>query len=322
MGFCARAEKRNQPNVHAIVGGDGRPQADGVVVRSFWIRRRTPQPHACIKTADLCVDVARLAWAGSIEIGSVVVPIQCAGLNSRMTSNFVPGDREPTSVLLVDDDVELCQMMTEFLGQHGFRVSTVHDGRSGLGAALKTGWDLVILDVMLPVIDGFEVLRQMRRRTTVPVIMLTARADARDRVAGLEEGADDYLVKPFSASELLARIRAVWRRTHQLGGTASPRRVVESGGLRLNVDSREVGCGDAVIALSESEAVILEALMRARGRTVSRDELAALLYQREATPYERSVDVHISHLRKKLEPCGRPGIRSARGIGYVLPTGT
>ena len=101
-------------------------------------------------------------------------------------------DREPPIILLVDDDVELCQMMVEFLGHHGFRVSTLHDGRSGLGAALKTKWDLVILDVMLPVIDGFDVLRQMRRRTQVPVIMLTARAEARDRIAGLDEGADDF----------------------------------------------------------------------------------------------------------------------------------
>ena len=231
-------------------------------------------------------------------------------------------NRRQPAVLLVDDDVELCQMMVEFLGHHGFRVSTVHDGRSGLAAAFKTRWDLVILDVMLPVIDGFEVLRQMRRRTTAPVIMLTARADERDRVAGLEEGADDYLVKPFAASELLARIRAVLRRAGQAGAIAPSRHVLESGALRLDVDSREVRCRDAVIALSESECAILEALMRASGRTVSRDELAALLYQREATPYERSVDVHVSHLRKKLEPCRHATIRSARGVGYVLPVGT
>jgi two-component system response regulator CpxR len=231
-------------------------------------------------------------------------------------------DQERPAVLLVDDDVELCQMMAEFLGQHGFRVAAVHDGRSGLSTALKSGWDVVILDVMLPVVEGFEVLRQMRRRTSVPVIMLTARAEARDRVAGLEEGADDYLVKPFAAPELLARIRAVLRRAGHAGAAAPMRRVVESGELRLDVDAREVRCRDAVIALSESESSILEALMRASGRTVSRDELAALLYQREATPYERSLDVHISHLRKKLEPCHHATIRSARGVGYVLPVGT
>ena len=230
-------------------------------------------------------------------------------------------DREQPAVLLVDDDVELCQMMAEFLGQHGLRVSTAHDGRSGLAAALKSRWNLVILDVMLPVVDGFELLRQIRRRTTVPIIMLTARAGERDRVAGLEQGADDYLVKPFAAAELLARIRAVLRRTDHAGALARTRVIVESGALRLDVDAREVRCGDAVVTLSESESAILEALMRASGRTVSRDELAALLHQREATPYERSVDVHVSHLRKKLEPCGHAAIRSARGVGYVLPTG-
>ena len=231
-------------------------------------------------------------------------------------------NREQPAILLVDDDVDLCQMMTEFLDHHGFRVSTVHDGRSGLAAALRTQWDLVILDVMLPVIDGFEVLRQMRRRTTAPVIMLTARAEERDRVAGLEEGADDYLVKPFAAAELLARIRAVLRRVGHSGAITATRRIVACGDLRLDVDSREARCGDAIIALSESESAILEALMRASGRTVSRDELAALLYRREATPYERSVDVHVSHLRKKLEPCRRATIRSARGVGYVLPVVT
>jgi len=231
----------------------------------------------------------------------------------------VEPDREQPAVLLVDDDVELCQMMAEFLGHHGLRVSAVHDGRSGLAAALKTQWTLVILDVMLPIIDGFEVLRQMRRRTTGPVILLTARADARDRGAGLEDGADDYLVKPFAAAELLARIRAVLRRADHTSALSPSRRIVESGDLRLDVGAREVRCGQAVIALSESESAILEALMRAGGRTVSRDELAALLYQREATPYERSVDVHVSHLRKKLEPCRHPTIRSARGVGYVLP---
>jgi two-component system response regulator CpxR len=229
--------------------------------------------------------------------------------------------REQPAILVVDDDVELCEMMAEFLGHHGFRVATVHDGRSGLGAALKAEWDLVILDVMLPIIDGFEVLRQMRRRTMVPVIMLTARAEERDRVSGLEEGADDYLVKPFATAELLARIRALLRRTAHAGATAHARHIVESADLSLDTHAREVRCGEAVIALSESESAILEMLMRAGGRTVSRDELAALLYQRAATPYERSVDVHVSHLRKKLEPCRQATIRSARGVGYVLPVG-
>jgi two-component system response regulator CpxR len=169
---------------------------------------------------------------------------------------------------------------------------------------------------MLPVLDGYEILRLLRSRATVPVIMLTARAEERDRVMGLDEGADDYLVKPFGAAELLARIRAVMRRTSDAGATM--RRVIERGDIRLDVDAREVACGSVAIPTTESEFAILEVLMRAAGRIVSRDELAAVLYQREATPYERSVDVHVSHLRRKLEPHDGVVIRSVRGVGYVL----
>ena len=257
------------------------------------------------------VPSASARYCDSLHVGRQAKLSRAVGARPRPVRPLGPcGDgrphgsyRERPAILLVDDDVELCQMMVELLGQHGFCVSTLHDGRSGLGAALKTQWDLVILDVMLPVLDGFDVLRQMRRRTKVPVIMLTARAEARDRVAGLDEGADDYLVKPFAASELLARIRALLRRAgpdRRLCPGASHRRIrsVEAGRRRARS-----ALWHAVIALSESESAILEALMRAAGRAVSRDELAALLYQREATPYERSVDVHVSHLRKKLEPC-------------------
>jgi two-component system, OmpR family, response regulator CpxR len=221
-----------------------------------------------------------------------------------------------SAILMIDDDAELCALMREFLGGHGFRLAVTHDGASGLNLALRGDWDLVILDVMLPVLDGYEILRLLRRRRSVPVIMLTARADERDRVAGLEEGADDYLVKPFSAIELVARIRAVRRRT--VDDVSSGSRVIERGDLRLDAGSREVYGRGVRIAVSESEFAILETLVRAAGRTVSRDELAAVLYQREATPFERSVDVHVSHLRKKLEPQSRAVIRSARGIGYIL----
>lgn len=217
---------------------------------------------------------------------------------------------------MIDDDAELCVLMREFLGAHGFPLTAAHDGASGLKLALAGDWDLVLLDVMLPLLDGYEILRLLRRRSNVPVIMLTARAEERDRVAGLEEGADDYLVKPFSTAELLARIRAVRRRT--VDGLSSASRIIERGDLRLDAGSREAYGRGVRIAVSESEFAILETLVRAAGRTVSRDELAAVLYQREATPFERSVDVHVSHLRKKLEPQSRAVIRSARGIGYVL----
>ena len=228
-------------------------------------------------------------------------------------------ERRTHDILVVDDDVELCALMEEFLGREGYRVSAAHDAPSGLQRAIEAHCDLVILDVMLPVLDGYEVLRQLRRRSNVPVIMLTARAEERDRVAGLEEGADDYLVKPFATAELLARIHAVLRRAEDARVPVST--VIEYGDVRLNVQTHEMQCGGVPVEVTDSEFAILESLMRAAGRVVTRDELAAVLYQRDATPYERSVDVHVSHLRKKLDRASRTMIRTVRGSGYIMVAG-
>jgi two-component system response regulator CpxR len=217
-------------------------------------------------------------------------------------------------ILMVDDDAELCALVVEYLGGHGCRVVTEHEGSSGLRAAIMSRPDLVILDVMLPVIDGFEVLRQLRTRSTVPVIMLTARVEEADRVRGFGEGADDYLVKPFAAAELLGRVRAVLRRT--AGSPAPLPSPVHSGPLRLDAQAQEAFWNDAALNLTPSEFAILDVLTRAAGRVVSRDELSAVLHQREATPYERSLDVHVSHLRKKLEAFDGSMIRTVRGVGY------
>jgi two-component system response regulator CpxR len=206
--------------------------------------------------------------------------------------------------------------MTDYFAQNGFRVESVHDGRSGLARGLEGGHDLIILDVMLPVLDGFEVLRQLRKRVATPVIMLTARTAQPDRVAGLNAGADDYLPKPFGPEELLARMRAVLRRTGK--SEQAEVQMVEAGGVKLNPQTREVWCMDEPVEVTSIEFDILEILARAAGRTVSRDELAAALYQRRATPYERSLDVHISHLRKKLEHDERAVIRTVRGVGYLF----
>ena len=228
--------------------------------------------------------------------------------------------RPEGQILLIDDDSELCSLMAELFSGHGFVLEAVHDGRSGLARVLEGGFDVVILDVMLPVLDGFQVLAQMRRRSSVPVIMLTARIEERDRIAGLNAGADDYLPKPFGPEELLARIRAVLRRTVQTG-IARPQ-VIEAGDLRLNSQTREVWRDNKRIDVTSIEFDILDLLARSSGRIVSRDELAAALYQRESTPYERSLDVHMSHLRKKLERGGRPLIRTVRGVGYLFSAGT
>ena len=227
-------------------------------------------------------------------------------------------DDRAHAILMVDDDEGLCELVREFLGREGYDVTTVHDGASGLGAAVEGGFVLVILDVMLPVLDGFTVLRQLRRQSNVPVIMLTARAAEHDRISGLGEGADDYLVKPFSAAELLARIRAVLRRTLQRPDTTLS--VVQVGDLRVDPLNRAVSFHGKPIELTPTEFTILEVLMRAVGRIVSRDELTGVLYQRQSTPYERSLDVHVSHLRRKLEDVGWTAIRTVRGQGYICGT--
>ena len=227
-------------------------------------------------------------------------------------------DNRSRAILMVDDDESLCELVQEFLHTEGYTVTAVHDGASGLGAALEGNFSLVILDVMLPVVDGFAVLRQLRRQSNVPVIMLTARTSEQDRVGGLGEGADDYLVKPFAAAELLARIRAVLRRALQRSDLVSS--VVEVGDLRVNPLNRAVSHRGVPLELTPTEFTILEVLLRAVGRIVSRNELASVLYQRESTPYERSLDVHVSHLRRKLEAVGWTAIRTVRGQGYICVT--
>lgn len=219
------------------------------------------------------------------------------------------------SLLLVDDDVELCGMMGEFFAQEGHQLECIYNGREGLAAALNGSYDLVILDVMLPILDGFEVLQRLRRRKDLPVIMLTARVQQQDRIRGLDAGADDYLPKPFDPDELLARVRAVLRRSESLARAEAEEIVI--GNIRVNPTTREAWLNDQLVDLTAAEFDLLEMLMRSVGRVVSRDEITAALFEREATPYDRFLDVHISHLRKKLEG-GRGLIRTVRGVGYVF----
>jgi two-component system response regulator CpxR len=222
-------------------------------------------------------------------------------------------------VLVVDDDVELCRLMKEYFARVGYEVEFAHDGRSGLHRALGGNYDLIILDGMLPALDGFDVLRQLRRRSAVPVIMLTARTQGKDRVTGLDSGADDYLPKPFLPEELFARIRAVMRRWR--GGALAQSESYRSGFLELNVAAQSVQYGGEPLDVTGTEFQILELLVRAHGRVVSRDEISAVLYQRESSPFERGVDVHVSHLRKKLDSKGLAQIVTIRGAGYILTEG-
>jgi two-component system response regulator CpxR len=216
-------------------------------------------------------------------------------------------------ILLVDDDAELCSLLSEFLKREGFDVECAHEGNLGLEKAAQPGVDLVVLDVMLPGLDGFEILRRLRQHSKVPVIMLTARGEDVDRIVGLELGADDYLPKPFNARELAARIRAILRRYERRAEAGTPR--LELNGVSLDPGTREVSAGGRKVDLTTFEFDILEMLMRSAGRVLSRDALMENFYNRKATPFDRSIDMHISHLRKKLEH-GDALIKTIRGVGY------
>src|SRR5215471_16533924 len=195
-------------------------------------------------------------------------------------------------LLVIDDDAELTALMREYFAKHGFDLDIARDGSVGLVRALAGEYDAIVLDIMLPLLDGFEVLRQIRRTRATPVIMLTARTERSDRVLGLNAGADDYLPKPFGPEELLARIRAVLRRA----GRPAPvlHAPVTAGRLTVHPGIREVVCGEMRVDVTATEFDVLELLIRAAGRTVSRDALSAVIHQRPASAFERSLDVHIS----------------------------
>ncbi len=227
-----------------------------------------------------------------------------------------PSSTEPQlSVLLIEDDVELCELMREFFAARGIRIEAIHDGRRGLAQAFAVSYDLILLDVMLPGLDGFEVLRQVRRRSAVPIIMLTARTDKVDRIAGLDSGADDYLPKPFDPEELTARMRAVLRCAGGMGRAGAD--AIEVNGVKLSAGTREVWADGKPIELTTIEFDILDLIARAAGRVVSRHELTAAIHQRPISPLDRSLDVHVSHIRKKLGGLGEL-IRTVRGVGYLF----
>lgn len=213
----------------------------------------------------------------------------------------------------MDDDAELCALLSEFLNREGFSISCAHEGNLGLEKALDPAVDLVVLDVMLPGIDGFEILRRVRLHSKVPIMMLTARSEDVDRIVGLDLGADDYLPKPFNPRELAARIRAILRRYEPRPSSQAGR--LEVNGVVLDPGAREVYSHGARIELTTFEFDILEQLMRSAGRVLSRDALMETFYNRKATPFDRSIDMHISHLRKKLES-GETLIKTIRGVGY------
>lgn len=224
-------------------------------------------------------------------------------------------------VLIVDDDVELCELLTEYLEQEGHSVVVAHDGETGLALLESEAHDLVVLDVMLPGLSGFEVLRRIRDRSEIPVLMLTARGEEVDRVVGLELGADDYLPKPFSPRELTARMRAVLRRVtrsdaeHEAGRAEA----LTLGDLHVDMGARTVRVGGTEVALTGIEFGLLEMLARNAGTVVDRGELSREVLGRRASTFDRSLDVHLSNIRKKLGPMpdGSVRIKTVRGVGYI-----
>lgn len=218
-------------------------------------------------------------------------------------------------VLLVDDDVQLCKLLAERLATEGFTMETVNDGARGLERALSMEYALVVLDLMLPKMGGLDVLRRLRKVSPLPVLILTARGEDSDRILGLEMGADDYVQKPFNPRELIARIRAILRRT---GGTDAAGPLVV-GDIRIDPAVREAWLEGALLNLTSVEFALLEAFMRGPGRVLSREQLTEAVLGRHLGPFDRVIDVHVSNLRRKLGPApDGQRIKAVRGSGYLF----
>lgn len=225
-----------------------------------------------------------------------------------------------SQVLLIDDDSELGAMLRDYLSSESLEVSVSHSGEDGLRKLAGNSFDLLVLDIMLPGINGLEVLKQLRQKSQIPVIMLTARGDDIDRIIGLEVGADDYLAKPFNPRELVARIKAILRRS---GGGANIKPKLELGSIRLDSRTRKATVADIELNLTGTEFEILKSLLETPGEVVSKEQLSERALGRRLLPYDRSIDTHISNLRGKLEKAGNRDetIQNQRGVGYLLIPG-
>jgi two-component system, OmpR family, response regulator CpxR len=224
-------------------------------------------------------------------------------------------------ILVIDDDVELCSLVAEYLKPEGFQVEAVHDGKSGLNRALTGDHLLVVLDVMLPALNGFDVLRRLRDGSRIPVLLLTARGEDVDRIVGLEIGADDYLPKPFNPRELVARIRAILRRTRAGVGEMPVPDVIKVGDVELDPARRSVHHHGKPVELTSVEFGLLQVLLREAGRVVTREALVDEVLGRKFSPFDRSIDMHVSKVRKKLgdgDSDTEDHIKTVRGAGYIF----
>jgi len=223
-------------------------------------------------------------------------------------------------LLLIDDDKELSQLLSEYLTTEGFEVTPAYDGETALNIATQEQFSAIVLDVMLPIYNGFEVLKTLRKTHQTPVLMLTAKGDTVDRVIGLEIGADDYLPKPCDPRELVARIRAILRRSSNTEPVPAKLEKISSGPLVLHLGSRNVTWDNTDIILTGTEFSVLEILVRQAGQVISKDDMTEQALNRKLTPYDRSIDVHVSNIRKKLTVAGanKELIINVRGAGYML----
>ena len=227
-----------------------------------------------------------------------------------------------SKVLIIDDDEELCDLVSEYLTVEGFEVEAVHNGEGGLAKAVSGDYDMAILDVMLPKMNGFDVLRNLREKSRLPVLMLTARGEDMERIVGLEIGADDYLPKPFNPRELVARMRAILRRITTEGMGVAPAEKLRVDDLEISASSRSAKLNGAEVGLTSVEFDLLTALVREAGKIVKKEDLSENVLERSLSPYDRSLDMHISNLRKKLglRGDGSDRIKTVRSVGYIYTT--
>lgn len=221
--------------------------------------------------------------------------------------------------MIIDDDEELCELVSEYLTVEGFETECVHDGESGLKKAISGDYDMAILDVMLPKMNGFDVLRNLREKSALPVIMLTARGEDMERIVGLEIGADDYLPKPFNPRELVARLRAILRRVNNEDGDDAVAEKLRAEDLEISASSRSAKLDGVEVGLTSVEFDLLTALVREAGKVVKKEDLSENVLERSLSPYDRSLDMHISNLRKKLglRTDGSERIKTVRSVGYI-----
>jgi two-component system response regulator CpxR len=230
-------------------------------------------------------------------------------------------------ILLIDDDAELAELLTEYLETENFKVTSCLDGASGLAKAFDDSFDLILLDVMMPILNGFEVLKALGGNHKTPILMLTAKGDDNDRILGLELGADDYLAKPFKHRELLARIKAILRRisivkSQNTAEVNAPNQQLTINHVKVNQATREITCRDHLLELTGTEYLVLVYMIENHSKIISKAEMSEQVLQRKLSPYDRTVDVHVGNVRRKLlviDPIDK--MKTVRGAGYVFLQG-